>query len=156
MLKIKHLHKSFNQRTVIKDLSLSVESGDIFGFIGSNGAGKTTTIKSIVGILPFEAGQILIDGHDIQKEPLVCKQHLAYLPDNPDLYDYLTGYQFLNFIADIFEISLENRKIRIAKYAQQFELEAALGDLIVSYSHGMKQKLALISALIHKPKLTYY
>ena len=127
--------------------------GDIFGFIGHNGAGKTTTIKCIVGIHDFDEGEILIDGISVNEQPLKCKAMLAYIPDNPDLYEYLTGIQYLNFIADIFHVSAKERQERIKKEADAFEITSSLGDLISSYSHGMKQKLAIIGALIHKPKL---
>ena len=154
MLSIKHLTKTYRGgKTAVSDLSLEVESGDIYGFIGHNGAGKTTTIKAVVGINDFESGEICIDGISIKEDPMTCKTRIAYIPDNPDLYEYLTGIQYLNFIADIFRISKADREQRIADYAAAFEITSALGDLISSYSHGMKQKLAIISALIHKPKL---
>lgn len=154
MLTIQNLTKTYGGgKTAVSHLSLSVEAGDIYGFIGHNGAGKTTTIKAIVGILAFEEGDILIDGVSIRQDPLQCKSKLAYIPDNPDLYDYLTGIQYLNFIADIFRIPQQERQSRITTYAEAFDLTASLGDLISSYSHGMKQKLAIISALIHDPKL---
>lgn len=154
MLTIENLTKTYKGgKTAVSNLSLEVESGDIYGFIGHNGAGKTTTIKAIVGIIEFEAGDIYIDGISIREKPLECKSKIAYIPDNPDLYEYLTGIQYLNFIADIFEISRTDREERIQHYADAFELTPALGDLISSYSHGMKQKLAIISALIHQPKL---
>lgn len=154
MLTIENLTKTYKGgKTAVSNLSLEVESGDIYGFIGHNGAGKTTTLKAIVGIIEFEAGDIYIDGISIRKKPLECKSKIAYIPDNPDLYEYLTGIQYLNFIADIFEISRTDREERIQHYADAFELTPALSDLISSYSHGMKQKLAIISALIHQPKL---
>lgn len=154
MLEIKNLTKTyFGGKAAVSNLTLTVEPGDIYGFIGHNGAGKTTTIKSIVGIHEFDSGEILINGISIKKNPISCKQIMAYIPDNPDLYDYLTGIQYLNFIADIYQISQKDRQERIQKEADDFEITPALGDLISSYSHGMKQKLALISALIHKPKL---
>lgn len=154
MLTIENLTKTYKGgKTAVSNLSLEVESGDIYGFIGHNGAGKTTTIKAIVGIIEFEAGDIYIDGISIREKPLECKSKIAYIPDNPDLYEYLTGIQYLNFIADIFEISRTDREEQIQHYANAFELTPALGDLISSYSHGMKQKLAIISALIHQPKL---
>lgn len=154
MLTIQNLTKTYGGgKNAVSHLSLSVEAGDIYGFIGHNGAGKTTTIKAIVGILAFEEGDILIDGVSIRQDPLQCKSKLAYIPDNPDLYDYLTGIQYLNFIADIFRIPQRERQSRITTYAEAFDLTASLGDLISSYSHGMKQKLAIISALIHDPKL---
>jgi ABC-2 type transport system ATP-binding protein len=135
------------------NVSLTVESGDIYGFIGHNGAGKSTTIRAVVGVLDFTEGEIFIDGHSVKDEPMACKRVTAYIPDNPDLYENLTGIQYLNFIADVFGIGAEERKERIKKYADMFEITAALGDLISSYSHGMKQKVAIISALIHNPKL---
>ena len=154
MLNIKNLTKTYKGNGKgVKDLTISLSSGDIYGFIGHNGAGKTTTLKCIAGIHDFMDGDILVDGHSVKKEPLVCKRIIAYIPDNPDLPEYLTGIQYLNFISDIYEISQKDRKERIEFYAGAFELIAPLGDLISSYSHGMKQKLALISALIRKPKL---
>lgn len=154
MLEIKNLSKTYKGgKKAVDSLSLTVESGDIYGFIGHNGAGKTSTIKCVVGIHDFEEGEILIDGVSVKENPLLCKQKIAYVPDNPDLYEYLTGIQYLNFVADIFCISKKDREERIQKEADMFELTEALGDLISSYSHGMKQKLALIGALIHEPKL---
>lgn len=154
MLKIKHFTKSYKGGTkAVDDLTLTVEAGDIYGFIGHNGAGKTTTIRAVVGILDFDGGEIEINGMSIKDHPLECKHITAYIPDNPDLYDSLTGIQYLNFIGDIFAIPKEERETLIAQYADLFEITSNLGDLISSYSHGMKQKLALISALIHKPKL---
>ena len=154
MLTIKNLTKTYKGgKTAVKDLSLSVEPGDIYGFIGHNGAGKTSTIKCVVGIQDFEEGEITIDGVSIKENPMYCKESLAYIPDNPDLYEYLTGIQYLNFVADIFRLSKKDREERIKKEAEAFEITAALGDLISSYSHGMKQKLAIIGALIHRPKL---
>lgn len=154
MLEIKNLSKTYqNTKKAVNNISLNIESGDIYGFIGHNGAGKTTTIKCAVGIIDFEEGEIFINGHSIKQEPELCKEETAYIPDNPDLYEYLTGIQYLNFIADIFKISEAERTERIKKYADEFEITSALGDLISSYSHGMKQKLAVISALVHKPKL---
>lgn len=153
MLDIKHLQKSYGHQTIIKDLSISVNAGDILGFIGGNGAGKTTTIKAIVGIHDFDGGQITIDKQNILTEPVACKKIMAYVPDNPDLYEYLTGLQYLEFIADIFKVPQDTRRAQIEKYSQLFELDPVLTNLISSYSHGMKQKLALISALIHSPKL---
>lgn len=153
-VRIEHLSKRYTAgKNVVEDLSLCVEEGDIYGFIGHNGAGKTTTIKCIVGIHGFNEGEIFIDGVSVKDEPIRCKSMLAYIPDNPDLYEYLTGIQYLNFIADIFGVTKEERESRIRKEAEDFELTSALGDLISSYSHGMKQKLAVIGALIHKPKL---
>ena len=154
MLSIRNLTKTYKGgKTAVKDLSLSVKPGDIYGFIGHNGAGKTSTIKCVVGIQDFEEGEITIDGVSIKENPMYCKESLAYIPDNPDLYEYLTGIQYLNFVADIFQLSKEEREERIQAEAEAFEITAALGDLISSYSHGMKQKLAIIGALIHRPKL---
>jgi len=154
MLEIKNFSKSYkNGKKAVDNISIKLNKGEIFGFIGHNGAGKTTTIKAIVGILEFEEGEILIDGVSIKNDPIGCKRKIAYIPDNPDIYNYLTGIQYLNFIADIYEVSREERERLIKFYAEKFEILPALGDLISSYSHGMKQKLVLISALIHKPKL---
>ena len=154
MLKIENLTKTYSGgKTAVNELSLDVESGDLFGFIGHNGAGKTTTIKSIVGILPFEFGEISIDGYSVKKEPLKTKSIIAYIPDNPELYDTLTGMQYLNFIADVFGVSKTDRKRRVERYATLFEMTDNLNDQIASYSHGMKQKISLIAAFIHKPKL---
>lgn len=157
ILSIKNLSKTYKGgKKAVDDLSIEVNAGDIFGFIGHNGAGKSTTIKSIAGVLDFEEGEILIDGHSVKKEPTLCKQMIAYVPDNPDLYDHLTGIQYLNFIGDVFRVERSEREKLISEYAGLFELTANLGDLISSYSHGMKQKLALISALMHKPKLMIF
>jgi ABC-2 type transport system ATP-binding protein len=154
MLEIKNYSKSYKEGTKAADnVSLTVESGDIFGFIGHNGAGKSTTIRAVVGVLDFNEGDIFIDGHSVKEEPIACKKITAYIPDNPDLYENLTGIQYLNFIADVFEISTAEREELIKKYADLFEITPSLGDLIGSYSHGMKQKIAIISAIIHKPKL---
>ncbi len=154
MLKIEHLTKHYpGSHKGVTDLSLHIMPGDIYAFIGHNGAGKTTTLKAVCGIHSFEGGQIWIDGTDLQKDPLAAKQKLAYIPDNPDLFAYLTGIQYLNFIADVFGLDAQIRKERIGQYADAFALTASLGDLIGSYSHGMKQKLAIISALIHEPRL---
>ncbi|WP_313467876.1 ABC transporter ATP-binding protein [Carnobacterium sp.] len=154
MLTISNFSKTYKGgKKAVDNINLNVEVGDIFGFIGHNGAGKSTTIKSIVGILDYEEGEILIDGHSMKEEPLLCKQALAYIPDNPDLYEHLTGIQYLNFIADVFGVPSAIRKERVRKYADLFEITGNLGDLISSYSHGMKQKLAIISAVIHDPKL---
>ncbi|HCO28103.1 MAG TPA: ABC transporter ATP-binding protein [Lachnospiraceae bacterium] len=153
MLKIEHLTKSYGEKKAVDDLSLHIEKGRIYGFIGHNGAGKTTTLKSIVGILKLEEGEIYVDGKSIKQEPMACKSMIAYIPDNPDLYEYLTGIKYLNFIADVYQVSQEERKERIKKYGDLFELTESLGQPISSYSHGMKQKLAIISAFIHKPKL---
>lgn len=154
MLEIKNYTKKYeNGKIAVNNLSLLVESGDLFGFIGHNGAGKSTTIKSIVGILPFDEGDILINGGSIKSDPITCKKQIAYIPDNPDLYESLTGINYLNFISDVFEISVEERKKIIDKYATLFGIKDSLNQYIGSYSHGMKQKLAIISALVHKPKL---
>ncbi|MEK3714482.1 ABC transporter ATP-binding protein [Paenibacillus sp. FSL R7-0333] len=154
MLTIKNFTKSYKGGAkAVDDLSLEVERGDIYGFIGHNGAGKTTTIRAVVGVLDFEQGEIEIDGISIKKDPLACKAKIAYIPDNPDLYDHLTGIQYLNFIGDLFNVSKADRERLIGQYGDAFQLTASLGDLISSYSHGMKQKLAIISALIHEPKL---
>lgn len=154
MLVIKNFSKSYkSDKRAVDNLNLEVESGDIFGFIGHNGAGKTTTIRSIVGVLDFEEGEITIDGISIRKDPVACKQRMAYIPDNPDLYEHLSGIAYLNFIGDIYQVNKFDRETLIEKYADAFELTQNLGDTIASYSHGMKQKLAIISALIHRPKL---
>lgn len=154
MLEIKNFSKSYkSNKKAVDNLSLQVKSGDIFGFIGHNGAGKTTTIRSIVGILDFDEGEILIDDISIKKNPVACKQRMAYIPDNPDLYEHLSGIGYLNFIADIYQVNKHDRQALIEKYANAFELTQNLGDSISSYSHGMKQKLTIISALIHSPKL---
>ena len=154
MLEIKHFTKIYGGgKKAADDISLTVEPGDIFGFIGHNGAGKSTTIRAAVGVLDFTEGDILIDGHSVKKEPIECKKITAYIPDNPDIYDNLTGMQYLNFIADVFEIGVQDREERIEKYAAVFEITEALTEPISSYSHGMKQKVAIISALIHEPKL---
>lgn len=153
ILRIEHLTKTYGTKKAVDDLSLSIHEGDLFGFIGHNGAGKTTTLRSAVGILDFEQGKIIVDGYSLLDQPLACKQVIAYLPDNPDLYEYLTGIQYLSFIADIFGVGKQEREARIAEYAGRLELNSNLGDLIGSYSHGMKQKLALISAFLHKPRL---
>ncbi len=154
MLEIRSFSKAYKQgKKAVDNISLTINSGDIFGFIGHNGAGKTTTIKSVVGILDFTEGEILIDGLSIKDNPIECKKMMAYIPDNPDLYEALTGIQYLSFIADIYGVSKSQREELIKKYSDKLELTRYLGDLIGSYSHGMKQKLAVISALIHKPKL---
>ncbi len=154
MLEIRNLVKSYgNGPRAVDGLSLTVEAGDIYGFIGHNGAGKTTTLKCISGILPFEEGEILIDGIDIKKDPMAAKRIMRYIPDNPDLYTFLTGTGYLNFLCDIYGIDEATRRERIQKYAQLFEIESKLGDLVSSYSHGMCQKLALIGALVQQPKL---
>lgn len=153
MLQISNLTKTYGEKKAVDDLTLHIQPGEIYGFIGHNGAGKTTTIKSCCGILQFEEGEILIDGISIKDDPIACKKNLAYIPDNPDLYEFMSGMQFLNFIADIFEVSAVDRASRIKKYADMLELTDDLGQSVASYSHGMKQKLAIISALIHEPKL---
>lgn len=154
MLKMEHLTKHYKGSSKgVTDLSLHIAPGDIYAFIGHNGAGKTTTLKCVTGIQDFDAGIIQIGGKDIRKDPLACKRQIAYIPDNPDLYEYLTGIQYLNFIADVFAVGAKDREERIQKYADAFEITASLGDLISTYSHGMKQKLALLSALVHQPKL---
>lgn len=153
MLVINHLTKSYGEKKAVDDLSLHIQKGEIYGFIGHNGAGKTTTLKSIIGIIQFEQGDILIDDTSIKESPLECKKKIAYIPDNPDIYEYMKGIQYLNFIADIFEVPLERRKVLIKKYADLFELTDDLESTVSSYSHGMKQKLAIISAWIHEPKL---
>ncbi len=153
MLKIEHLTKCYGEKKAVDDLSLHIAPGEIFGFIGHNGAGKTTAIKSCCGILGFDSGEVLVDGISIKEDPLAAKQRLAYIPDNPDLYDFMTGLQFLGFVADVFSVGAELREQRIRQYAERFELTSALSQPIASYSHGMKQKLAIISALVHEPKL---
>lgn len=154
MLEIRNLVKTYgNGPRAVDDLSLTVEAGDIYGFIGHNGAGKTTTLKCVSGILPFEEGEITIDGLSIKTQPLQAKRIMRYIPDNPDLYGFLTGIGYLNFLCDVYEIDAETRSARILKYAALFEIESKLGDLISSYSHGMCQKLALIGALVQQPKL---
>ena len=153
MLKINHLTKTYGEKKAVDDLNIHINPGEIYGFIGHNGAGKTTTLKSVVGILQFDQGEILIDGKSIQTDPLACKREIAYIPDNPDLYDYMTGIKYLNFIADVFGVSAEDRQTRIRKYADLFELTEDLAQPIAAYSHGMKQKLAIIAAWLHQPKL---
>ena len=153
MLYIQHLTKRYGEKKAVDDLSLHIAPGEIYGFIGHNGAGKTTTLKTVVGILPFEEGEISINGTSIKADPLTCKRQLAYIPDNPDLYDYMTGSKYLSFIADIFGVGAEERQERIRKYADLFELTDDLAQPIAAYSHGMKQKLAIISAWLHQPRL---
>ncbi|MGL5346832.1 MAG: ABC transporter ATP-binding protein [Peptostreptococcaceae bacterium] len=153
MLKITNLSKSYKNKKAIDNISMEINKGEIFGFIGHNGAGKTTTIKSVVGIHDFEEGEILINSKSIKTYPIECKREIAYIPDNPDLYEALTGIGYLNFIADIFKIDKKEREEKIIYYSKKFEIDKALGDLISSYSHGMKQKLAIISALVHSPKI---
>ena len=153
MLNIEHLTKAYGEKKAVDDLNLHIVPGEIYGFIGHNGAGKTTTLKSVAGILQFDEGEITIDGISIKENPLECKRRFAYIPDNPDLYDYMTGIKYLNFIADIFGVGAGERQERIRKYADAFELTADLAQPIAAYSHGMKQKLAIISAWLHEPKL---
>ncbi len=153
MLRIEHLTKTYGDKKAVDDLSLHILPGEIYGFIGHNGAGKTTTLKSVVGILQFDEGEILIDGKSIRTQPLACKREIAYIPDNPDLYEYMTGIKYLNFVADIFGVSAEDRQARIRDYADRFELTKDLAQPIAAYSHGMKQKLAIISAWLHQPRL---
>ena len=153
MLRISHLTKTYGSKTAVSDLTLHIAPGEIYGFIGHNGAGKTTTLKACCGILPFDQGEILVDGISVKEDPLACKKRIAYIPDNPDLYEFLTGFQYLNFIADVFAIPKDERKRRIDQYAEVFSLTGDLGQPISSYSHGMKQKLAILSALIHQPRL---
>lgn len=153
MLRIEHLTKTFGEKKAVDDLSLHIAPGEIYGFIGHNGAGKTTTLKSVVGIQQFDSGEIYIGGVSIKLDPLACKKQLAYIPDNPDLYDYMSGIKYLNFVADIFGVSADARQEHIRRYADIFELTDDLAQPIAAYSHGMKQKLAIISALLHEPKL---
>lgn len=154
MLKIQNLTKCYKGSDKgVHQLNIHIKKGDIYAFIGHNGAGKTTTLKCVTGIHAFDEGEIIIDGINISENPLECKRRFAYIPDNPDLYEYLTGIQYLNFVADIFQVGSRERKDRIERYADAFEITESLGDLISTYSHGMKQKLAIISALVHEPKL---
>lgn len=153
MLKINNLTKRYGDKKAVDNLSLHIQKGEIYGFIGHNGAGKTTTIKSCCGILNFDEGDILVDGVSIKDDPLSCKKKIAYIPDNPDLYEFLSGIKYLNFVADVFGVSRQDREERISKYADMFEITKDLAQPINAYSHGMKQKLAVISALIHDPKL---
>ena len=154
MLHIQNFTKAYSPgKPVVKDLTLTIENGDIFGFIGHNGAGKTTTIKAITGILPFEQGEITLDGISIRKDPIAFKKHIAYLPDNPELYESMTGFKYINFIADIYRVEEKRKQQNVQKYADAFELTSDLGNPISSYSHGMKQKLTIIAALVHEPKL---
>ena len=153
MLKIEHLTKKYGDFKAVDDLSLHIAPGEIYGFIGHNGAGKTTTLKSVIGILQFDNGEIYIDGTSITADPLKCKKEIAYIPDNPDIYEFMTGIKYLNFVADIFGVSAADRQEKIRKYAEIFELSSDLAQPISTYSHGMKQKLAIISAWIHSPKL---
>ena len=153
MLNIRHLTKIYGGKKAVDDLSLHIRPGEIYGFIGHNGAGKTTTLKSCCGILQFDSGDILVDGVSIRKDPLACKKRMAYIPDNPDLYEYMTGIQYLNFIADVFGVPAAERAERIRRYGDAFELTGDLAQPVSAYSHGMKQKLAILSALVHAPKL---
>ena len=153
MLKIEHLTKRYGDKTAVDDLSLHIRPGEIYGFIGHNGAGKTTTLKSAVGILQFDEGTITINGHSITQDPILCKRDLAYIPDNPDLYEFMSGIKYLNFIGDIYAIPAAERQEKIRKYADIFELTDDLAQPVSAYSHGMKQKLAVISGLMHSPKL---
>ena len=153
MLTIQHLTKRYGEKKAVDDLSLHIAPGEIYGFIGHNGAGKTTTLKSVVGILQFDEGEITIDGHSVKADPLACKRELAYIPDNPDLYDFMTGIKYLNFVADIFGVGAAERQARIRRYADAFELTDDLAQPIATYSHGMKQKLAIIAAWLHQPRL---
>ena len=153
MLKIDHFTKTYGDKKAVDDLTLHIRRGEIYGFIGHNGAGKTTTLKSVAGIMQFDSGEILIDGTSIQRDPIGCKKKMAYIPDNPDLYEFMTGMQYLNFVGDIFAIPAAQRKQRIEALADTFELTGDLNQPISAYSHGMKQKLAIISAWIHEPKL---
>ena len=153
MLTIEHLTKIYGEKKAVDDLSLHIAPGEVYGFIGHNGAGKTTTLKSVAGILQFDAGEITIGGKSVKKDPIACKKLLAYIPDNPDLYEFMTGVQYLNFIADIFGVGAEDRKARIGQYAGLFELTGDLAQPIAAYSHGMKQKLAIIAAWLHDPAL---
>ena len=153
MLKIQHLTKTYGDKKAVDDLSLHIQAGEIYGFIGHNGAGKTTTLKSVAGILQFDSGEILVDGKSVRTQPLECKKMIAYIPDNPDLYEYMTGIKYLNFIADIFGVGAADRQARIRDYAARFELTDDLAQPIAAYSHGMKQKLAIIAAWLHRPRL---
>ena len=153
MLDIQHLTKTYGAKKAVDDLTLHIAPGEIYGFIGHNGAGKTTTLKSVVGILQFDQGEITIGGKSIKTDPLACKRLLAYIPDNPDLYDYMTGIKYLNFIADVFGVDAQTRRERIRTYADTFELTGDLAQPIAAYSHGMKQKLAIIAAWLHAPRL---
>ena len=153
MLDIQHLTKTYGEKKAVDDLPLHIAPGEIYGFIGHNGAGKTTTLKSVVGILQFDQGEITIGGKSIKTDPLACKRLLAYIPDNPDLYDYMTGIKYLNFIADVFGVDAQTRRERIRTYADTFELTGDLAQPIAAYSHGMKQKLAIIAAWLHDPRL---
>ena len=153
MLKIKNLTKSYGEKKAVDNLSLQINAGEMYAFIGHNGAGKTTTIKSCIGLLDFDSGEIYIDGYSIKENPIECKKRVAYLPDNPDLYEFMSGIKYLNFISDIYGVSKQDREERIKKYCDMLEITSNLAQPISSYSHGMKQKLAIVSALVHDPKL---
>ena len=153
MLRIENLTKSYNDKKAVDGLTLHIQAGELYGFIGHNGAGKTTTLKACCGILDFEEGEIFVDGESVKKNPLACKKKIAYIPDNPELYGFMKGIQYLHFVGDIYEVPTDVRQARIRKYADAFELTEALAQPISTYSHGMKQKLAVISALLHEPKL---
>ena len=153
MLKIENLTKNYGNKKAVDGLNLHIHAGELYGFIGHNGAGKTTTLKACCGILNFDEGEIYVDGISVRENPLACKSKIAYIPDNPDLYGYMSGIQYLNFIADVFKVAADVRETRIHQYAADFELTEALAQPIATYSHGMKQKLAVIAALIHEPKL---
>lgn len=153
LIEIRDLTKVYGSKKAVDDLSIVIQEGEIYGFIGHNGAGKTTTLKSLVGILQFDKGEIRIDGCSIQKDPISCKKKMAYIPDNPDLYEFMTGIKYLNFIADIYQMDEQTRNERILKYADRFGITEDLGQVIAAYSHGMKQKLAIIAAWIHEPKI---
>lgn len=153
MLRIENVTKIYGEKKAVDNLSLHINAGEIYGFIGHNGAGKTTTLKSVVGILKFDEGKIFINNKSIADKPIECKKEIAYIPDNPDIYEFMTGIKYLNFIADIFQVDADTRQERIKKYSDMFELTDDLGQPIAAYSHGMKQKLAIISAWIHEPKL---
>ena len=153
MLKIEHLTKAYGSKKAVDDLSLHIAPGEVYGFIGHNGAGKTTTIKSVAGILPVDSGRILVDGVDIAKDPIACKQRMAYIPDDPQLYAFMRGTEYLNFVGDIYGVGAAQRQERIAIYAQAFDMTEDLGQAIGAYSHGMKQKLALMAAWLHQPRL---
>ena len=153
MLRIEHLTKKYGEKAAVDDLTIHIAPGEIYGFIGHNGAGKTTTLRSVAGIQQFDEGEVRIDGVSLKEDPLECKRRLAYIPDNPDLYDYMSGMKYLNFIADVFKVDSELRRKRIQTLAERFELASDLGQPISAYSHGMKQKLALIGAFLHEPRL---
>ncbi len=153
MLTITHLTKKYGEKTAVNDLSLTIEAGEIYGFIGHNGAGKTTTLKACCGLIDFDEGEITIDGNSVKGDPLACKRVTAYIPDNPDMYDFLTGLEYLNFVADVYGVSAEDRRARMAHYGELLSITEAYSQPISSMSHGMRQKIAIISALIHRPKL---